>query len=93
MHAYRETRHPCKPPSKILPTVLEQMINRLRHRLAFYFPSKMELIDCRCTVKMYSVPHYKTGFLIFEHLVLVDYLQNHACYKHTQYIKMITVLY
>ena len=42
---------------------------------------------------MYSVPHYKTGFLIFGHLVLVDYLQNHACYKHTQYIKMITVLY
>ena len=43
--------------------------------------------------KFYSVPHYKTGFLIFGHLVLVDYLQNHACYKHTQYIKMITVLY
>ena len=41
----------------------------------------------------YSVPHYKTGFLIFGHLVLVDYLQNHACYKHTQYIKMISVLY
>ena len=41
--------------------------------------------------RMYSVPHYKTGFLIFGHLV--DYLQNHACYKHTQYIKMITDLY
>ena len=27
---------------------------------------------------LYSVPHYKTGFLIFGHLVLVDYLQN-AC--------------
>ena len=39
----------------------------------------------------YSVPHYKTGFLIFGHLV--DYLLNHACYKHTQYIKMITDLY
>ena len=39
----------------------------------------------------YSVPHYKTGFLIFGHLV--DYLQNHACYKHTQYMKMITDLY
>ena len=44
--------------------------------------------NCKCT---YSVPHYKTGYLIFGHLV--DYLQNYACYKHTQYIKMITDLY
>ena len=28
----------------------------------------------------YSVPHYKTGFLIFGHLV--DYLQNHAISTH-----------
>ena len=40
--------------------------------------------------RVYSVPHYQTGFLIFGHLV--DYLQNHV-YKHTQYIKMITALY
>ena len=51
----------------------------------------MSQIDhVRCSA-LYSVPHYKTGFLIFGHLV--DYLHNHACYKHTQYIKMITVLY
>ena len=49
-----------------------------------------ELVS-RTVVFIYSVPHYKTGFLIFGHLV--DYLQNHACYKHTQYIKMITDLY
>ena len=28
----------------------------------------------------YSVPHYKTGFLIFGHFV--DYLQNHAISTH-----------
>ena len=28
----------------------------------------------------YSVPHYKTRFLIFGHLV--DYLQNHAISTH-----------
>ena len=56
---------------------------------------KLGTAGCICLTVLdciyYSVPHYKTGFLIFGHLV--DYLQNHACYKHTQYIKMIIVLY
>ena len=50
-----------------------------------------ETADEREAWLQYSVPYYKTGFLIFGHFV--DYLQNHACYKHTQYIKMITALY
>ena len=29
---------------------------------------------------LYSVPHYKTGFLIFGHLI--DYLQNHDISTH-----------
>ena len=33
-----------------------------------------------CTSIVYSVPHYKTGFLIFGHFV--DYLQNHAISTH-----------
>ena len=35
---------------------------------------------CEVTTWLYSVPHYKTGFLIFGHLV--DYLQNHAISTH-----------
>ena len=38
------------------------------------------VVNVVVVVIIYSVPHYKTGFLIFGHLV--DYLQNHAISTH-----------
>ena len=75
----------CGASSGSSETLGESMAMKLAHARSF---------GCfRSRVSVFSSCPYKTAFLIFGHLVLVDYLQNHACYKHTQYIKMITVLY
>ena len=79
------------PRSSKVPSLRPAVLQRLYTIATQDIRTKGSCTKNSWTKRRYSVSHYKTGFLIFGHLV--DYLQNHACYKHTQYIKMITVLY